>query len=106
MTWEIEIRAEAVEDYFKLDGTQQALVLKRLEIVRQNPLPKNEGGYGEPLGSKADLDLRDCLKVKLVKAGIRVIYTLERSIKQMKIVVIGMRADLEVYREAAKRLGR
>ena len=39
------------------------------------------------------------------KAGIRIVYTLERSENDMTIVIVGMRADMEVYREASKRLG-
>ena len=70
--------------------------------MSRNPLPRAEGGYGVELRA----NLSDCLKIKLKKAGIRIIYQIHREKDQMKIIIIGMRADSEVYKEAVKRLGR
>ena len=106
MSWNVIVKPKAQEDFDELDQTQKTLVIKRLLKVAENPLPKQEGGYGDPLGNKEGLDLSGCLKIKLKKAGIRIVYTLERTDEQMNVIVIGMRADLQVYREAAKRLGR
>ena len=43
------------------------------------------------------------MKVKLKSDGIRIVYKLERAEHAMRIVVIGVRSDDVVYREAQKR---
>ena len=106
MSWTLTFRPKAQDDFDKLDGTQKSLVIKRLTKVLKNPLPKQEGGYGEPLGNRDGIDLTGCLKIKMKKAGIRIVYTLERSEENMEVIIIGMRAGLEVYRDTAKRIGR
>lgn len=69
-----------------------------------NPLPYTEGGYGKPLGHHAANNLTDLLKVKLRKAGLRIVYQLERRGKQMIVVIIDIRDDERIYRLAEKRL--
>ena len=103
MSWEVEFLDEAKRDMRKLDGSQRAVVFKVIMKVRNNPTAE---GYGVPLGHKGDTNLTGLMKIKLRKSGIRVVYQLVFDNDVMKIVVVGMRADDEVYREAAKRLGR
>mgnify|MGYP002857380918 CR=1 FL=1 len=104
--WIIKYSKEAQEDYAKLDGSQKPQVFKAMEKVRKNPLPNYEGGYGKPLGNKGGRDLRGLLKIKLKKLGLRVIYRLEYDKKSniMKIIVISLRSDDEVYETTAKRI--
>ena len=106
MSWTIKYRDEAIEDMEAMEGSIKPQLTKLINRVAENPLPKREGGYGVELGNKNGVDLSGCLKIKLKKAGIRIVYQLERTETSMTIIIIGMRADLEVYREAAKRLGR
>lgn len=96
----------ARKDFFALSPSSQPLVLKAIQKVAENPKPSTEGGYGKPLGNMSGLDLRGLLKVKLKKLGIRIVYQYIRSENGMDIVVIGMRADNEIYEEAAKRISR
>ncbi len=96
----------AKQDFTKLDGSVRPQVLRAMYKTSNNPLPQSEGGYGVELRNRNGIDLTGCLKIKLKKAGVRIVYTLERTAKSMNIVIIGMRADMEVYKEAAKRLGR
>lgn len=103
--WRVEYKKKAWEDFQELDASQKDQVAKAIRKVKTNPLPQREGGYGVELGNKAGLNLSGCLKIKLKKAGIRVVYQLKREKGRMVIVIIGMRAELEVYREAVKRLG-
>lgn len=105
-SWTISYHAEALKDVEGLDGSVKQQVAKAIRKVQQNPLPKSEGGYGVELGNKAGIDLFGCLKIKLKKAGFRIVYQIQREESQMKIIIIAMRADMEVYKEAAKRLGR
>lgn len=68
--------------------------------------PQREGGYGKPLGNKGGRNLTGLLKVKLRGAGLRIVYALERRDEEMVIVIVGARADNEVYDIAAERWDR
>lgn len=103
MNWSVEYLPEAVKDLKKLGRDRQTLVLKAIAKVKTNPLPAREGGYGKPLGNKSGNDLTGFFKIKLRDAGIRVVYKLVRTETQMLIVVIGARADDEVYDAAENR---
>lgn len=103
MSWDIEYLPEALDDLHQLDGSQRLLIRKAIAKVSQNPLPKEEGGLGIPLGNKSGRNLTGFLKIKLLKAGLRAVYKLVRVNNTMLIVVIGARADDEVYDLAAMR---
>ena len=103
MNWKLEFLPEAVKDLKSLSGNQQILVLKAIKKVQVNPLPTYEGGYGKPLGNKNGKNLAGFLKIKLRDAGIRVVYKLVRTETQMLVIVVGARADDEVYELAEKR---
>ena len=103
MNWEVEFIDEAKRDMHRLDGSQRVLVLKAIQKVSENP---TADGYGKPLGNKGGRNLAGLFKIKLRKSGLRIVYQLVERDGIMMIVVVGVRADSEVYREAAKRLGR
>jgi len=104
MSWEVMYLPEAVKDLRALDGSQRILVRKAIEKVRTNPLPDVEGGYGKRLGNKNGSQLAGFLKIKLRGAGLRVVYQLVRQADRMVIIVIGARADDEVYKMAHRRI--
>lgn len=103
MSWKVVYLPEAEKDLKDLDGSQRLLVLKAIKKVSINPLPMDEGGYGKPLGNHTTSKLAGLLKVKLKAAGIRIVYKLIRTDTEMLVVVIGARADDEVYKTAQKR---
>lgn len=103
MNWKLMYLPEAAKDLKKLAGSQRLIVVKAIDKVLQNPLPATEGGYGKPLGNKRNNDLAGFLKIKLRDAGIRVVYKLIRTETEMLVVVIGARADDEVYETAQQR---
>ncbi len=104
MNWTLKFLPEAKDDLKALAGNQRIMVLKAIEKVRQNPVSIYEGGYGKPLGNKNDNDLSGFLKIKLRGAGLRVVYKVIKTETEMLIVVIGARADDEVYQIAGKRI--
>lgn len=104
MKWDIKYLPEAIADMKKLDESQRKQVLKAIDKVSQNPLPSSEGGLGKPLGNKNGNNLTGLLKIKLLHAGIRVVYDLIRDEHGMRIIIVGIRADNEVYELAEKRL--
>lgn len=103
MNWQIKFIPEAQKDYDRLAGNRQLLVAKALEKVRQNPVSIYEGGYGKPLGNKGGTNLTELFKVKLKSVGLRIVYKLIQTETEMLIIVIGARADDEVYQIAQKR---
>ena len=103
MNWTVEFLPEALKDWKSLSGNQAAMVGKAIDRVQTNPLPVSEGGYGKPLGNKSGRNLSGMLKIKLRDAGIRIVYRLINTDTRMIIVVIGARADDEVYDAALKR---
>ena len=103
MNWTVKYLNEAWEDLDNLDGSPKRLVLKAIEKVKANPLPASEGGFGKPLGNKGGNDLTGLLKIKLRSAGIRVVYKVVKQEDEMIVVVIGARADDEVYDIARQR---
>ena len=101
--WVQEFLPEALDDMRRLDHATVVRVQKAIDRVAENPLPQNEGGYGKPLGNKQGANLTGLLKVKLRSDGIRIVYKLERVRETMKVVIVGVRTDMEVYREALRR---
>ena len=101
--WELSFLPEAREDLRALDGSQRIRMVNAIAKVQSDPLPSSEGGYGKPLGNKRLSQLSGLMKVKLKSDGIRIVYKLERIEHAMRIVVIGVRSDDAVYREAQKR---
>ena len=104
MNWTLKFLPEAKKDLEGLAGNQRILVAKAIEKVRQNPVSMFEGGYGKPLGNKGGRNLTGLLKIKLKDAGLRIVYKLIQTETEMIIVVIGARADEEVYDIASKRV--
>ncbi len=103
MSWTVTYLPEVRKDMRDLDGSPRMQVRKAIEKVRQNPLPTTEGGLGKPLGNKGGNDLTGFLKIKLRSAGIRVVYKVVRQEDEMIVIVIGARADEEVYDIARQR---
>ena len=103
MNWKLEYLPEAEKDLKNLDGSQRILVLKAIKKVQQNPLPVDEQGYGKPLDNHNNSNLAGFLKIKLRSAGLRVVYQLRRTETSMIVIVIGVRADEEVYELTKKR---
>ena len=102
----IEYLAKAKEDLAKLDGSTRIRVLAGIEKAAENPLPKAEGGYGKPLGNKQGRNLTGLLEVKFRGMGIRAVYKLVRIGRIMKIIVISVREDELVFKEALKRMSK
>lgn len=104
MNWKIIYLPEAYEDLEKLDGSQSKMVDKAITKVSLNPLPNYLGGYGKPLGNHNTDDLSGFCKIKLKSIGLRIVYKAIITDTKMVIIVIGARADEEVYEEALKRI--
>lgn len=104
MGWEYRLTPDAMNDLKALDGSRQKQVIRALDKLVVNPLPKSEGGYGSPLGNRNGVNLTGFLKIKLRGAGLRIVYKLVRVDGIAYVVIIGAREDAEVYRDAKRRI--
>ena len=101
MTWLMKFLPEAEDDLMLLNNSIRPQILKGIRKVSQNPDYPN--GYGKPLGNYAGSNLAGLYKIKFKKAGIRVVYALEKIESQMTVIIISARADNLVYTEAEHR---
>ncbi|MEE8810493.1 hypothetical protein [Lactimicrobium sp.] len=79
---------------------------RTFSAASDDPMPSVEGGLGKPLGHKNGNNLYGFLKIKLIRAGIRVVYQLKREEDTMLVIIIGMRSDDEVYEIASRRINK
>ena len=103
MSWKIEYIKEAQRDLQKLDAYNRRIILKAIEKTAQRPLPPPDG-IGKPLGNHTVANLSGYYKIKLRDLGYRVVYGLVREGNVMKVIVISIRDDDAVYREAERRI--
>ena len=101
--WEVEYLDEAKRDLRKLDPYNRKMVLKAIEKTAERPLPPPEG-IGKPLGNHSSSKLSGFYKIKLKNLGYRVVYSLIRENEVMRVIIIPIRDDDEVYREAERRI--
>lgn len=103
MNWKVLYHPLVREDLKKFEQSNLTKIFKAIEKVSQNPLPFYKGGFGEPLGNHT-FNLNGYFKIKLLKVGIRIIYSINEKDHIMKILAIGCRTKESVYNVAGKRL--
>lgn len=103
MNWSIEYTKAALNDLKKLDPYNRRLILKAIEKTAQRPLPPPDG-IGKPLGNHSDTKLSGYYKIKLRDLGYRVVYGLIIEDSVMEVIIISVRNDEEVYKEAERRI--
>lgn len=102
--WKVLYTKAAAKDIKRLREPIISHVRAAVDKVSESPLPFTEGGYGKPLGNKRNHNLTGLLKVKLRGDGIRIVYRLERTEREMIVIVVSVRDDNAVYEEAARRI--
>lgn len=105
MNWSIEYTKAALNDLKKLDPYNRRLILKAIEKTARRPLPPPDG-IGKPLGNHSDAKLSGYYKIKLRELGYRVVYGLITENSVMEVIIISVRNDEEVYKEAERRIRR
>lgn len=103
MKWSIEYVKEAQRDLKRLDPYNRKIVLKMIEKTAEHPLPPPDG-IGKPLGNHSGSRLGGYYKIKLRSLGYRVVYQLVAEGETMRIIVISVRDDEAVYKEAERRI--
>lgn len=103
MGWNIEFIKAAQRDLKRLDPYVRKLIVKAINRTAERPLPPPDG-IGKPLGNHASSKLSGYYKIKLKNLGYRVIYQLIMDGNIMRIIVISIRDDETVYKEAERRI--
>lgn len=103
MEWKIEYIKEAQRDLKNLDPHNRKLILKAIQKTALRPLPPPDG-IGKPLGNHSATKLSGYYKIKLRDLGYRVVYGLVKENNIMKVIVISIRDDELVYKEAERRI--
>lgn len=103
MKWRVEYIKAAQKDLRKLDRYSRKIILKAIEKTAENPLPHPEG-YGKPLGNHVSSKLSGYYKIKLQNLGYRVVYGLVQEESKMRVIIIAVRDDEIVYKEAERRI--
>lgn len=95
MAYSIKVHEDFIAELDKLDHSVKQQLRKKLDKVVENPhIPKNRLGG----------DLHNCYKVKLRKAGIRLVYQVNDDEIYILLLTVGKREDSEVYDTAGERV--
>lgn len=95
-SWTVKLTDDARSDFRELDGRQKAIVAKQLLKLERDPR------VGDHLGNKLGMDLTGFYKLYADSKRIRIIYSIEQEL--VRVIAIGEREDMEVYRLASKRI--
>lgn len=96
MIWHVRFSTFAEKDWESFDRYHQKVIDKAIQKVMQNP---TADGYGKPLANLSGSHLHGLYKIKLKKSGIRIVYALIEVEGERLIIIIGARANDEVYSE-------
>jgi mRNA interferase RelE/StbE len=96
MTYKLRFHEKAWAEWGTLDKTLRDQFRKKLAERLENPR----------LPSAALKTMRNCYKIKLRKAGYRLVYSVEDNIITVTVIAIGQRDKLKVYAAAEKRLNK
>jgi len=94
MTYELVFKQDALKEWQKLDSTIKTQFKKKLIERLSNPKIEPSRLNG----------MKDCYKIKLRKAGYRLVYQVRDLEVVVSIVAVGKREKNSVYKIAAKRI--
>lgn len=95
MTYKLLRHKDFAKEWDQLPVAIRDQLKKKLaKVIKQPHIPKNllRG------------DLAGCYKIKLLKAGVRLVYQVKDDEVVILLVTVGKRADSVVYDEAKKRI--
>lgn len=94
MTYKLRFHSQALEEWKNLDVALREQLKKKLaERLKEPRIP-----------SAALKGLRNCYKIKLRKAGYRLIYRVEDELVSVTVIAVGKRDKLKVYADAQGRI--
>ncbi len=94
MSYKLRFHELALKEWHKLDSTLQEQFKKKLAERLESPHVPTAALSGMPA----------CYKIKLKKAGYRLVYLVEEEIVFVTVIAVGKRDKLKVYSTALGRL--
>lgn len=91
----IKVHEDFTEELAKLTPAIRTQLRKKLDKIVENPHIAKNRLKGE---------LHECYKIKLLKAGIRLIYQVNDDEIYILLLTVGKRADSEAYETAKTRI--
>ena len=95
--YEIKYHPLVEQDLKKLNNSVRIEVFKKIKKIQKSP------ELGEALGNKNGLNLTGLKKMYVAKKQVRIVYEIINNIVVIKVLAIGKREGMEVYKEADKR---
>jgi len=94
MRYKLRFHELALAEWKKLDGPLRERFKKKLIERLENPRVPSAALSGMP----------DCYKIKLQKAGYRLVYRVDDDVVFVSVIAVGKRDKLHVYHAAQGRL--
>ena len=94
MSFKLRFKEQALQEWHSLDHSIREQFAKKLHTLKDNPRIESSRLSG----------MKDCYKIKLRKAGFRLVYEVRDQELVILVVAIGKRERNAVYKTAAKRL--
>lgn len=95
--YEIKYHPLVEDDLKKLSNSVRIEVFKKLKKIQKSP------ELGELLGNKNGMDLSGLRKMYVVKKQVRIVYEIIKTMVVVKVLVVGKREDMVVYKQAQLR---
>ncbi len=94
MTYKLVFKVDAKKEWDALDSTVRSIFAKKLKERIQQPCIERSRLSG----------MKDCYKIKLRRAGFRLVYQVRNEELIVSVVAVGKRERNLVYKIASKRI--
>jgi len=94
MSFKLRFKEQALQEWQDLAPSIREQFAKKLQTLKENPRVESARLSG----------LKNCYKIKLRKAGFRLVYEVRDQELIILVIAIGKRERNSVYKAAAKRL--
>jgi len=95
--YEIKYHPLIEKDLKQLNNSIRIDVFKKIKKIQTSP------ELGELLGNKNGMNLTGLRKMYVAKKQVRIVYEIVENIVIVKVLAIGKREDMKVYKEAELR---
>jgi len=93
--YKLKFLPEALKEWHQLDGSIKLILRKAIKKRLVQP---------KVPGSELHGDLKDCYKIKLLKHGYRLVYTIEEQVLVVLVLAVDKRENSIAYQSALNRL--
>lgn len=94
MTYRLVFKEEALKEWEKIDSTVREIFRSKLKERIEQPRVESARLSG----------MKDCYKIKLRRAGYRLVYQVRDNDLVVAVVAVGKRERNQVYKAAIKRI--